>query len=108
MKHSMNLADKFGNFYSTYSGSMKNFALLADSLTPHISQLLALDCNVISIIVDIVKGHCLMGRYMESLQLPSKDLCCGWGLNEKDDNVIHFLYQCSSLVNYLALPSLLV
>ena len=61
------------------------------------NHLLGLDRNIISITVAMLTGHCVMGRHTERMRLPLNDFCSGCRSAEKEETVIHFLCQCSSL-----------
>ena len=56
-------------------------------------RLLKLDRKVISITVDMLTCHCLMGIHAESVQLRSTEYCSGYGSAEDEENVIPFSLQ---------------
>ena len=68
-----------------------------------ISQLLQIDSNVISIIVAVFTGLCVVGRQPTDLIQRLLRAC---GFAEEVKTVIHFLFQCPFLERYRFLIAL--
>ena len=48
--------------------------------------------NINSILVAMLKGHCVMGRHAERMQFPFKDFWRECSSTEKEETFIHFFH----------------
>ena len=61
------------------------------------NHLPGLSCNIISITIDMLTGHCVLERHAGRMQLPLNGFCHECRSAEEEETVVHFLWQCPSL-----------
>ena len=64
------------------------------------NQLLGLSRDVILTTVAVLTGHCVMRRHAERMRIAFNDFCRECRSTEKEETVVHFLYQCPSLARH--------